>query len=108
METKIVRRNIPAERENQSDRFRVKYNDKTSFKKLQVIITRKANDDIQTFEFMPDSLPDKDSIHFTTSLSGSKLKVEWLGAQPILLSQPTIIELQPEWFKMGYYVYIVV
>ncbi len=26
----------------------------------------------------------------------------------VLISEPTIIELQPEWFKMGYYVYIVV
>lgn len=108
METKIVRRIIPPERENQNDRFRVKYNDKTSFKKLQVIIIRKANEDIQTFDFMPDSLPDKDSIHFTTSLSGNKLKIKWFGAQPLLISPPTIIELQPEWFKMGYYVYIVV
>jgi hypothetical protein len=107
METKIVRRNIPQERENQKDRFRVRYNDKTSFKKLHVIVTRNANDDIQTFDFMSDTLPDTDSIHFTTSLAGNSLNIKWLDAQPLLIPEPTIIELQPEWFKMGYYVYIV-
>ena len=108
METKIVRRKIPPERENQNDRFRVQYNDKTSFNKLQVIITRQANNQTQIFDFMSDSLPDNDSIHFSTSLVDDKLKVKWFGAEPFIISEPTIIELQPEWFKMGYYVYIVV
>lgn len=109
MLVKTIRRNIPPERENAKDNFRVQYNNKFDFELLKVIIKRDADNSIQEFEFDSDNLPDNDSIHFTTSVQDDKLIVKWRGeVEPLLIAEPTIIELKPEWFKSGYYVYIVV
>ena len=105
---KTIRRNIPPKRENNKDLFRVKYNDRSSFERLQVIVKRICDESTQVFEFTSNSLPEKDSIHFTTKVVDNTLQVEWRGSQPLVISEPTIIELKPEWFKVGYYVYIVV
>ena len=108
METKVVNRNIPVKRENINDRFRVNYNNRSYFKNLQVVITRAFNSDKQVFNFTSASLPDKDSIHFSASVVDNRLHIKWFDAEPLYISDPTIIELKPEWFRMGYYVYIVV
>ena len=83
MEFKVVNRNIPPERENKNDRFRVKYNDRNKFELLQVKITRIADGNVQVFNFKSDSLPDKDSIHFSTTIKDNTLIVNWYGAMPI-------------------------
>lgn len=82
MQTKIVRRNIPPERENQNDRFRVKYNEKSDFDILQVQISRIADGSVHDYFFKSDMLPDKDSIHFSTAIEDNKFTVIWFGANP--------------------------
>ena len=66
MKTKTVNRVIPENRENKDDRFRVRYKDKGDFDILEVNITRDKTDEVQSFRFKADELPDKDSIHFST------------------------------------------
>ena len=51
MEIKEVNRNIPENRENSNERFRVRYKDKRKFDLLVVNICRTKTDEIQTFEF---------------------------------------------------------
>ncbi|MBA2407921.1 MAG: hypothetical protein H0V65_08025, partial [Chitinophagales bacterium] len=77
MNIKTVRRNIPAERENQNDRFRVKYGNKGDFEILKVVITRMKTGEEFLYEFDSHNLTDKDSIHFTTSVVGNQMKVDW-------------------------------
>jgi hypoxanthine-DNA glycosylase len=82
MEIKTVNRNIPADRENCNDKFRVKYNDRKTFHLLIVNITRNQTGETQTFSFKAVTLPDKDSIHFSTAIINNKLVVYWSGASP--------------------------
>jgi len=82
MTVKLIQRNIPPERENTNDRFRVQYNDKNAFKKLEVKVVRMANGEQQTFEFTASLLPNTDSISFTTSIVKDKLQVTWNSIQP--------------------------
>ena len=79
MEIKKVNRNIPEYRENSNERFRVQYKDKRKFDLLIVNICRIKTGENQTFEFKSSDLPDKDSIHFSTSINKGKLKVHWKG-----------------------------
>lgn len=107
MRIKTIRRRIPATREDQNDSFRVKFKDRNTFDRLQVIITRIADQSEQTFYFPSSALPNKDSIHFTTSIVADKLRVTWRKVQPLLIPEPIIMELNPDWFQSGYYVYVV-
>jgi len=79
MKAKTVNRNIPEERENTNDRFRVRYKDKHSFEELIVNICRLKTNEIQTFRFSSSELPEKDSIHFSTTIENGKFKVIWKG-----------------------------
>jgi len=79
MEIKTVNRNIPENRENSNDRFRVRYKDKNKFDMLIVNICRRKTNETQVFKFNSNELPDKDSIHFTTSIINEKLDVTWTG-----------------------------
>lgn len=83
MEISIHRRNVPPERENKSDRFRVKYNDAQSFQILKVIVTRTSDGSQQTFHFKSEDLPRNDSIHFSTSVQNGKLVIRWTDATPL-------------------------
>lgn len=87
MKPKLIQRNIPPERENTNDRFRVKYNGKQDFKKLIVKIIRLATGEHLIFEFNSNSLPDRDSIYFTTSLLNNKLQVTWQNIDPTIISE---------------------
>jgi hypothetical protein len=82
MNAKLVKRNIPPARENQNDRFRVKYNDRSEFDILQVQITHMADGTVHNYFFRPEVLPDKDSIHFSTAMENGKLTIIWFGANP--------------------------
>lgn len=82
MTSKLIQRNIPLERENTKDRFRVQYIDKKAFDKLEVKVVRLANGEQQTFEFPASLLPNTDSIYFTTSVMNGKLQVTWKNIQP--------------------------
>lgn len=77
MDTKTINRNIPENRENTNDRFRVRYKDKNSFKQLIVNIVRLKTGESKRFKFSSDELPDKDSIYFTTRVLDGKFTVEW-------------------------------
>jgi hypoxanthine-DNA glycosylase len=79
VEIKEVNRNIPENRENSNERFRVLYKDKSKFDLLVVNICRSKTNEIQTFNFKSSDLPDKDSIHFSTSIKNRKFQVEWKG-----------------------------
>lgn len=79
---KLIQRNIPPERENTNDRFRVKYNDRTKFDKLEVRIIRLSSGDQQSFIFERFELPDSDSIYFTTSVVNNKLVVSRRNISP--------------------------
>ena len=81
METKIVNRKIPEDRENTNDRFRVRYKDKNSFDNLEVNIIRLKTGEKQTFKFASKELPNKDSIHFTTQIDKGKLIVKWTNLE---------------------------
>ncbi len=74
---KIINRNIPEERENRNDRFRIRYKDKNTFDILEVNIVQLRTGEKQVFEFTSKELPDKDSIHFTTRVENGKFIVEW-------------------------------
>lgn len=87
MTIKVIQRNIPAERENKHDRFRVKYNDTIGFSALQVSIKRLATGEMQDFYFDAKKLPSKDSIYFTTSIVKNKLLVTWKDATPAKSSE---------------------
>ncbi len=82
MKTKLVKRNIPPDRENQNDRFRVKYNDRSDFNTLHVQITRMADGSVNNYFFRSEALPDKDSIHFSTAIENGKFTTIWYGATP--------------------------
>jgi len=82
MTLKHIQRNIPPERENTRDRFRVQYNDKNAFDKLEVTVVRLANGEQQTFQFPASLLPNTDSIYFTTNIVEDKLRVTWNNIQP--------------------------
>lgn len=107
MRIKTIRQRIPAARENCSDSFRVNFKDRNTLDQLQVIITRLADQSEQTFYFPSSTLPDKDSIHFTTAVVVDKLRITWRKIKPLLIPEPIIMELNPDWFKSGYYVYVV-
>lgn len=79
MEIKEVNRNIPENRENSNERFRVRYKDKSKFDLLVVNICRLKTNEIRTFNFKSSDLPDKDSIHFSTSVENGIFQVEWKG-----------------------------
>jgi hypoxanthine-DNA glycosylase len=79
MRTKTVTRNIPESRVNANDRFRVRYKDRSAFDSLEVTINRPHTDESQVFTFSSGELPGKDSIHFTTGLSGGRMVVTWKG-----------------------------
>ncbi len=79
MKIKGVNRNIPENRENSNERFRVRYKDKSKFDLLVVNICCLKTNEIQTFNFKSSDLPDKDSIHFSTSVENGKFHVEWKG-----------------------------
>jgi hypoxanthine-DNA glycosylase len=83
MEIKEVNRNIPENRENSNERFRVRYKDKNKFDVLVVNICRTKTNEIQTFRFNSANLPDKDSIHFSTSIENGKFQVHWKGISTI-------------------------
>lgn len=80
MKTKTVNRNIPESRENNNDRFRVKYNDRNSFDKLVINIVRLKTNEKITYIFLSKDLPQQNSIHFTTKLVNKKFIVFWVGA----------------------------
>ena len=107
MKVKTVNRTIPVYRENRKDNFRVKYGDRNSFDWLQVNITRDRNKTIITQWFKNEELSGKDSIHFSTVIKSNKLNIRWQGVKPVKYGKPVIMELQPGWFQMGYYVYVV-
>ncbi len=77
MNIKTVNRNIPADRENQNDRFRVIYGDKNDFDLLRVNITRSNTGEELIFEFDADDLTEKDSIHFSTAIVNNKMQILW-------------------------------
>ena len=77
MKIKEVNRNIPEERENSNERFRVRYKDKNEFDLLVVNICRLKTKETVTFKFTSAELPDKDSIHFSTSIENGVFKVHW-------------------------------
>ncbi len=104
---KTITRNIPPERENQNDRFRVQYKDRSAFKRLEVIVYRTATGDRQAFYFSSKRLPQNGSIHFTTTVIDNELIVTFNEVTPELPNQPVVIELKQDWFKTGYYVYAV-
>lgn len=54
---KKITRNIPLNRENRNDCFRVQYKDISAFKKLQVIVNRFETGDTQVFYFTSSRLP---------------------------------------------------
>jgi len=83
MQTKEVNRNIPENRENSTDRFRVRYKDKSKFDLLVVNICRLKTNETQTFRFTSTELPEKDSIHFSTSIERGKFTVHWQGISNI-------------------------
>lgn len=107
MRIKTIRRRIPATREDRNDSFRVNFKDRNTFDQLQVIVTRLADQSEQTFYFPSSSLPNRDSIHFTAAVVAGKLRVTWRKIQPLLIPEPIIMELNPDWFRSGYYVYVV-
>ena len=82
MISKRIQRNITPERENIKNRFRVQYNDKMTFDKLEVKVVRLANGEQHTFEFPASSLPNTDSIYFSTTVVSDKLCVIWNSIQP--------------------------
>ena len=84
MEIKEVNRNIPENREDSNERFRVRYKDKSKFGLLVVNICRSKTNEIKTFNFKSSDLPDKDSIYFSTSINNGKFQVYWKGASPSL------------------------
>jgi len=79
MEIKEVNRNIPENRENSNERFRVRYKVKNKFDLLVVNICRTKTNEIQSFRFNSADLPDKDSIYFSTSIDNGKFQVHWKG-----------------------------
>lgn len=79
VKTKTVNRIIPENRENRDDRFRVRYRDKTTFDILEVNIRRNKTDEVHSFRFRSNELPDKDSIHFSTRIKNGKFEVIWKG-----------------------------
>ncbi len=77
MNKKIIRKEITEKRENQNDRFRTTYGDRTEFDVLQVEITRVKTKETLIFEFKSADLTDHDSIHFSTEIINGKLNVIW-------------------------------
>jgi hypothetical protein len=89
MEIKEVNRNIPENRENSDDRFRVRYKDRSKFDLLVVNICRNKTNEIQTFKFNSTELPEKDSIHFSTSIEKGEFHVQWKGISPTSATKKT-------------------
>ncbi len=79
----------------------------TSADSLVVKINHETKSFGQDYYFKGKDLARKDSIHFSVD-DQEELRIIWHGVQPTLIPEPTIINIQPEWFKMGYYVYLVV
>ena len=80
---KTVNRNIPEDRENKNDRFRVRYKDKSTFTTLEVNVVRIKTKETITYKFTSDDLPNKDSIYFTTSVNKKdEFVVDWKGIEP--------------------------
>jgi hypothetical protein len=77
MKVKQVKRNIPPERENLGDRFRVNYGDKNLFDVLQVTICRNFTGQQVVYEFQANDLADNDSIHFSTSIEHNTMFIQW-------------------------------
>ncbi|UBM61554.1 DNA-deoxyinosine glycosylase [Candidatus Sulfidibacterium hydrothermale] len=96
MEIKEVNRNIPEDRENSNERFRVRYKDKSKFDLLVVNICRIKTNEIQAFSFKSSDLPDKDSIHFSTSINNGKFQVDWKGISSSPKTKKKIIDKVPE------------
>ncbi len=84
--------------------------DTTSVKKedtLVVTIDHEKRAFKKTYKFSGKDLSNKKSIHFTVTEAKENISLKWLAVKP-LTPEPTIISLKSEWFKMGYYVYVVV
>ncbi|MPM09402.1 hypothetical protein SDC9_55719 [bioreactor metagenome] len=96
MEIKEVNRNIPENREDSNERFRVRYKDKSKFDLLVVNICRSKTNEIQTFNFKSTDLPDKDSIHFSTSINNGKFQVDWKGISSSPKTKTKSIDKVPE------------
>ncbi|HPM91392.1 MAG TPA: hypothetical protein PKZ74_01190 [Bacteroidales bacterium] len=96
MEIKEVNRNIPENREDSNERFRVRYKDKSKFNLLVVNICRSKTNEIQTFNFKSSDLPDKDSIHFSTSINSGKFQVDWKGISSTPNAKKKIIAKVPD------------
>jgi hypothetical protein len=74
---KEIIRNIPENREDSSERYRIQYKDKNEFDLLVVTINRLKTNEVQTFGFSSKELSNKDSIFFTTTIEKDKLMVIW-------------------------------
>ena len=72
-----MRRNIPPERENSNDRFRVNFGDSSLFDLLEVTICRAFTGQEIVYEFDASNLMNRNSIHFTTYIETLKMVVEW-------------------------------
>ena len=77
MDRKIIRKKITEQRENQNDRFRTRYGDRTKFDIMQVEITREKTGETLVFEFNSVDLTINDSIHFSTEIINGKMNVIW-------------------------------
>jgi hypothetical protein len=77
MDRKIIRKKITEQRENQNDRFRTRYGDRTKFDVMQVEITREKTGETLVFEFNSVDLTVNDSIHFSTEIINGKMNVIW-------------------------------
>ncbi len=97
----------PPERLNSSVNYKVDTQKVTPDDTLIVNITDEKSDYARTFYFNGKDVASKDSIHFKVTKIIEGIDLEWSGAKPTLIPEPVIIDLKPEWFKMGYYVYVV-
>ncbi len=97
----------PSTRLNTSVNYKVDTQIVTSNDTLIVNITHEKTDYKRSFYFKGKYIASKDSIHFKVTNTNVGIELEWSGVKPVLIPEPVIIELKPEWFKMGYYVYVV-
>lgn len=77
-------RNIPENRANRKDRFRVQFKSKKDFEVLVVTINRILTGEVQVSKFKSNDLPDKGSIYFTTFVINGRLTVQWKNINPMI------------------------
>jgi len=97
----------PSSRKEISVNYKIDTTKVTTEDTLRVEIDHEENDFFQTFWFDGRDLVGKDSIHFTAVEQSDNLEIRWSSVKPRLIPPPAVITLEPVWFEMGYYVYIV-